>query len=92
MPNVPEVSLLKVLIRAGFFARMAPQAAVLAKTLFHKQFFRLLAGTRTSPRIRLGGPSFQKIKQPLRSSLVFTGNSLDLCGAQIFLTLLCNAL
>jgi hypothetical protein len=40
MPNVPEVSLLKVLIRAGFFARMAPQAAVLAKTLFHKQFFK----------------------------------------------------
>jgi hypothetical protein len=29
--------------------------------------FRLPAGTRTSPGIRLGGASFQKIKQPLRN-------------------------
>ncbi len=38
MPNVPEVSLLKVLIRAGLFARMAGPAAVLAKTLFTNNF------------------------------------------------------
>jgi hypothetical protein len=38
MPNVPEVSLLKVLIRAGFLTRMAGPAAVLAKTLFTNNF------------------------------------------------------
>jgi hypothetical protein len=34
MPNVPEVSLLKVAIQADLFARMAGPAAVIAKTLF----------------------------------------------------------
>jgi hypothetical protein len=92
MPNVPEVSLLKVLIRAGFFARMAPQAAVLAKTLFTNNFSGCCPEREQSPRIRLGGPSFQKIKQPLRSPPVFTANSVDLCVAQILLTLLCDAL
>jgi hypothetical protein len=34
MPNVPEVSLLKVSIQADLFARMAGPAGVLANTLF----------------------------------------------------------
>ena len=85
MPNGRRVSLLKVLVRAGIFARMAPWAAVLAKALFHKQFFKLLSGTQTSPRIRLGGRSFQKIKQPLHSPPVFTANPPDLCDATRFI-------
>ena len=92
MPNGRRGSLLKVLVRAGIFARMAGQAAVLANTLFTNNFSSLLSGTQTSPRIRLGVPSFQKIKQPLRNAPVFTANPPDLCVAQVQLTLLCGAL
>jgi hypothetical protein len=52
MPNVPEVSLLKVLIRAGFFARMAAQAAVLAKTLFTNNF---QAAVRNANKVQESG-------------------------------------
>src|SRR5665213_2213332 len=47
---------------------------------------------RANPRIRLGGWSFQKINFPLRNPPVFTAKPIDLCVAQIFLTLLCIAL
>ena len=76
------VSLLKVLIPAGIFAGMADPTAILAKTLSYKRIFRLLSRTRTSPRIRLGGSSFQKIKQPLRNPPVFVAKLPHLCVAQ----------
>jgi hypothetical protein len=60
MPNVPEVSLLKVLIRAGFFARMAPQAAVLAKTLFTNNFSGCCPGTRTKSKNQVRRAKFPK--------------------------------
>src|SRR5882672_9483182 len=68
-------------IKALFWLRSCSQ------TIFHAADL----ASRTGPGIRLGGPSFQKIKQPLRNPPVFAANFPQLCVAQFFLTLLCSA-
>src|SRR6201991_1396259 len=68
-------------IRPLFWLRSCPQTI----------FTRFVWQRERDPGIRLGGPSFQKIKQPLRNALVFAANSPRLCNAQISLTLLCDA-
>jgi hypothetical protein len=65
--------------------RNARQAAILPKVLLTNRF-SLPAGWRTSPGIRLGGASFQKIKQPLRSLAGLAVNLSELCVAQNSLT------
>src|SRR5271168_31347 len=70
---------------------MANRIAVLANQL-HAHIFRRSAGKANSNRIRLGGLSFQKVKQPLPGVCRFDDNLNVLCVAQIFLTLLCVAL
>src|ERR1700689_1776952 len=72
------------------FGRTAVRADIASKTLSTNSF-RLLFRNANNFRVRLGGLSFQKIKQPLRQPAVFAPNSIHLCVAQYFLTLLCDA-
>ena len=81
----------KRLTASGIFTEMANRIAVLANQL-HAHIFRRFAGKANSNRIRLGGLSFQKVKQPLPGIPGFDDKLNDLCDAQRFLTLLCNAL
>jgi hypothetical protein len=78
-------------IAAGFSRSPADQAAIPAKRLCENAF-RLAIRTRTSPGIRLGAPSFQKLNYPLRNPPGLAASWIYLCVAQRFLTFLCVAL
>src|SRR4051812_10197553 len=56
-----DISLFKALGRVTVAARLADQVDILAKILFPNSF-QAACGSRTSPGIRLGGASFQKVK------------------------------
>jgi hypothetical protein len=79
--------------RGGISAAVDKQAATPAKTLFTNNF-QAVCPERASSGITLGGPSFQKIKQPLRANPVFDANCfilLHFVHRTKFLTLLCDA-
>ena len=78
-------------IRAGTSTGMAIRVAVVANQLHVNDYFRP-AGKANSDGKRLGGRSFQKVKELLREIAGFDDNLNDLCVAQGFLTLLCGAL
>ena len=63
------------------------RTAVLAKVLVTNAF-QAPARRRTTPAHRLGGASFQKIKEPLRRAPGFLRNLVALCNAQ-FLLIFC---
>ena len=67
-------------IADAYSARTGRSAAILAKRLYANSF-RMPARNRTSPGIRLGGRSFQKIKQPLRNPPVFGAKSPSICAS-----------
>ena len=71
-------------ICSGSFAGMANRIAVLANQLYAKDF-STTAGKANNDGMRLGGSSFQKVKQPLRGMGRFGDNLNDLCVAQRFL-------
>jgi hypothetical protein len=62
-------------------AGTADLIAIAAKGLYSNIFCRPIRSAN-GHRIRVGGRSFQKLKQPLRRPPVFGGNCLDLCVAQ----------
>ena len=82
MPTADDVFLLEVPRSGQVFGPDGRSDCCSANVLFTNGFQAACVEREQSFRIRVGGRSFQKIKQPLHLPPLFSANPIYLCDAQ----------